>query len=123
MSVSKSHELKSLTTILEKERGSLSVIESQISSLIEDANAVSKRIKNLKSQISKMENNSGLVITEHALLRFVERVHKIDLKKIEGIILSDKIKSAWLSLGNCSIEQDGYKVVIRDNKVVTICEK
>jgi hypothetical protein len=78
-------------------------------------NAISKEICELHSQTP--------VITEHALLRYVERILHIDLSTIKKEILSDANVKIIDELRSCKIPVNGkYKVVVKNKSVVTIEE-
>lgn len=67
-----------------------------------------KQIKNLNSQISLKQsvkstlqkeldslkaNSKDIIVSEHAMIRYLQRVYKLDLEKIEKEILTDDLKS------------------------------
>jgi len=81
-------------------------------------NAVRQRTI-VEVQISKLKKaGQKPIVSEHAILRFLERVRGIDMKSIEEEILSHVGKS--LPGGKVTMSVDEYKIVAKDNVVVTI---
>ena len=67
-----------------------------------------------------MEGNK-IFVSEHAMLRYIERVLGIDLKEIERRILTDEVKEQYKIVGNGRFPiNDEFRALIRDNVVVTI---
>ena len=73
--------------------------------------------KSLKNFVSSKE---GLVVTEHALLRYCERVLKIDLEKAKTEIVTETLKEQVEKLGNGEYPNGDFRVVIREGQVVSV---
>ena len=54
------------------------------------------------------------------MLRYIERVIGIDLQDIKDKIVNENDKTYIKTFGNCKINKEGFKVVVRDNVVVTV---
>lgn len=108
---------------------------TRISNLIRENNLIDNDIRNLQNK--KRENNKlkfsleqqlkeleekELQITEHALLRYCERILKINTEEIKNLILSKEIldQIKVLGINGKFVHSDGFRVVVKDNKVVTI---
>lgn len=108
---------------------------TRISNLIKENNLIDNDIRNLKNK--KRENNKlkfsleqqlkelqdrELQVTEHALLRYCERILEIDMEEIKELILSKEIleQVEVLGVNGKFVHSDGFRVIIKDNKVVTI---
>jgi hypothetical protein len=61
-------------------------------------------------------------VTDHFLLRYIERVHGVDMQKLRKHILTDKMKLA-LKSGAKSVTFDGYRYIIEDGQLVTVYRK
>ena len=61
-------------------------------------------------------------LTDHALLRYLERIEGIDIPAIRSGIMTDKVIAA-IKAGASSITVSGAKFRIVDNNLVTIIEK
>ena len=46
----------------------------------------------IKRRVKKLKEGNKVIVSEHAMLRYIERVLGIDLKEIENRILTDEIK-------------------------------
>ena len=72
------------------------------------------------------ERKKKLVISEHAILRYIERVMGIDLEELKAKILPEDVLKKIKALEGvdgtypCS---EGFKVRIRDRTIVTILTK
>lgn len=118
-------ELKSVRTRIGKARAEWEVLEKEKKELYLKLDAKRDEINKLK-QIEKdilkeEEANSDPIITEHAVLRYIERMMELDLDGITKVILPDKTKELIKQLGDGTYTVDGkYKAVVKNNAVVTI---
>lgn len=58
------------------------------------------------------------IVTDHALLRWLERVHGIDMEKFRcdlDVIVRDAVRA-----GAKALNRDGFKYVIENGKLVTV---
>lgn len=63
------------------------------------------------------------IVTEHALLRWLERVHGLDLKAVEREILGEGRGGMILLLENGRIPcWEGVRLVVKQRKVVTVLD-
>ncbi len=81
-----------------------------------------KLIKNYEEELIKLKNsNSALIVSEHAILRYLERVYKLDLFKIEAEIASQELFTKVQEFGSGTYTStEGYRVKVVDGVVVTI---
>ena len=80
------------------------------------------RLDALKSEIGR--RTAPVVepkVSEHAMLRYISRVHGIDLKELESHILTEGLKNA-MKLGASTYKVDGYRYSIKNNVVTTIMD-
>jgi hypothetical protein len=61
-------------------------------------------------------------VTDHFLLRYIERVHGVDMQKLREHILTDKMKLA-LHSGAKSVTSNGYRYIIEDGQFITVYKK
>lgn len=64
---------------------------------------------------------NGSVLTDHALVRYMERVLKIDIETLKNEIVSENIMKA-IETGASSITFNGFRYVISNGKIVTVTE-
>lgn len=103
---------------LKSERDSL---RGRISSLQKQSGAISERIKMINCDIYKIEQKSdGLRVSDHAIVRYVERVLGVDTEDICKEII-DKVDVMHNQLGNGKYPiGHGSKAVINQGVIVTI---
>lgn len=80
--------------------------------------------KNIKSFKQKVKDRKVPIVTEHAMLRYVEHVYGINLEDIQNNILTDRNVLAYKTLGNGRYPVgdigSGCKAVIKNGSVVTV---
>lgn len=82
----------------------------------------SKTIRELEAKIESMKVRD-LTVSEHAFLRFFERVLGYDLRQIEVQMVSPSIKELYAKLGDGEYPGNGFKVRIRNGTVITVIGK
>lgn len=79
-------------------------------------NSIKKEIE----QLEKIENNEFRV-SEHAIIRYFERVKGIDIEEVQKEILNEKIKDMTKTIGcNGTFPNNGFSVIIKDSTVTTV---
>jgi len=84
---------------------------------LKTAQADLKRINGLISKIS----NKELVVSEHAILRYLQRYYKVNLEEIQKELLTDDLRAyvEYQGDGEYGIGR-GLKALVRNNTIVTI---
>ena len=67
-----------------------------------------------------LECQKDPIISEHALLRFFERVKGFDLEQVKAEILTEQVKVLIRQLGSGVYPVNGFKIKVKDGTVVTI---
>lgn len=113
-------------------------LQSQLNKMISDAEAlkieVSNKeqeykqkldaIKKLKSEMSKLNDTKVCRVSEHAVVRYFERVKGFNIEQVEKEILSDDVmKLAEHFGGNGTYPVNGFSVVMKNYIVTTIVNK
>ena len=119
------HELKSLQGRRDKMRQVISICESEVRDKHKELNQKNKELNDKKKQlnlilknIKDIENNNDVVISEHAILRYLERVKGFNLEDIKNEMLDVTTKDTLKVLPVNKIKCDGYNLIIK-NKVIT----
>lgn len=123
MSVKTSHELKQLQS--RKEKLLLDVDESfkQRQEADRQYQTIKKTLDELNQQILRLQQQSRKpVVTEHALLRYCERVKGIDLEKAKEEILSEEVLKYIDMFGSGTFRFNGIGLVVKDRSVITIID-
>lgn len=123
MSVAVAHELKGLQTQRNKLRGEIAATGAQIGTLTKQMAASQKHLSGIEKAISKIENdNREFVVTEHALLRFLERVDGIDMEQLKTRVLPDGARALAEAMGSGTFPAGTHRVVIKAKSVVSVLE-
>lgn len=107
MGLATSHSLKSLHVTESKLRHQIKEAKNQISNAEGTMKACKEHLEKVQEEISFIESDKELTVSEHAILRYIERHTDIDLHKIV-----DEIKSL-----------DSNFIVRRGNTIVTILDE
>lgn len=81
---------------------------------------LAKDIFNKKVE-KKIDKKINLKITEHGLLRYLERVKRVDLDSIKSEILEIFYKDEFRKNGE--FEKNGVRYIIQGNKIITVINK
>ncbi len=82
-----------------------------------------KGIAKLQSQINNLviKQPEGIVISDHARIRYLERVKGVNMDGVDKAILPEESAVIAKELGDCKINTPGgFKSVIRNSVVVTV---
>ena len=78
------------------------------------------RLADVRQELARrMKPSPEPRISDHAMLRYVERVMGIDVEAIRTEILTDHVKSA-LRTGATGVTVNGVKMVAKDGCIVTV---
>lgn len=119
------HELKQLQVIMEKKKAELGAAKKEQTDLSVKASEIGSKATDLKNEIQDIveklsKHNSEPTISEHALIRYCQRVLNIDTDKIIKEILDEKTIDQIKTISSGKIPKDDYIVVVKNNVVVSI---
>ena len=122
MSVKDSQELKGLQTRLTKALQNHKQLKSESLDIDKEINNTVTRMNVLHAQIEKIKaRNKDILVTEHAILRYVERCMGFDLDQIRNEILTDSLKTQIKSLGDGKYPvAEGCRAIVKNNTIITI---
>lgn len=116
------HELKALQGQKQRIIEEKNVIKTQQQELKAKFDSLSSRERNIDDQIKALSAKE-LVISEHALLRFIERAMGFDLEAIKKTMLPDETKKLLETMGDGAWPlPSGFKAKVKDRTIVTIVE-
>ena len=100
-------------------------LEKQIKDEKNNIHRLGQKINSLNQKLNRATKGAiELTVSDHAVLRYIERVMKIDVDKIKSIILTDDIKAFSNSFGGQgTFAGESFKAMLKDNTVVTITNK
>jgi hypothetical protein len=76
-------------------------------------------IQSLTDKLKEM-NKGDIKITEHAILRYIERVLGINIEQIEKSILEELDLETIEKIGNGTYPVRDFNVVIKENFIITV---
>lgn len=80
-----------------------------------------KQIKEVEQKIHKLKGyGDSIIVSEHAILRYLERVYGLDLGKIKKEILPERIAAQAKAIGNGRYGVIDHTLLIKNNVVVTV---
>ena len=118
-------KIKNLQVLITKLNSDISYLKSQQDEILSQITLKQSQINKYQKEIDLLQKNSDdIIISEHALLRYLQRVYKLDITKIEHEIIDQKTKQKIKQCGNgkYKVENDFY-IKVQDNVVVTVLEK
>ena len=121
MAIKGKEELKKLNTLQVKLQSEIEAIKIEMEILNNKLQSAERNLGKIREEIKKLKEGNKIIVSEHAMLRYIERVLGIDLKEIERRILTDEVKEQYKIVGNGRFPiNDEFRALIRDNVVVTI---
>jgi hypothetical protein len=94
-------------------------------SLVDDLNAKAKQKLRIKAELTKtvLEDDDAVIVSDHAIVRYLERIEGIDIEKLKKMIVGDgRIAQAvkTLSSGIFPSEDGVFMLIVKDKVVVTV---
>ncbi|XVJ69926.1 MAG: hypothetical protein HEQ39_09895 [Rhizobacter sp.] len=86
-------------------------------------NRCNQRIAKLSAQLAAQEQNKDVRVSDHALLRYIERAMGVDLDKFRAAILTEQNRKAIEFAGDCTIKSGGVEFLVKNRTVVTVIAK
>ena len=78
-----------------------------------------KKIQEIDTEILKLSDRS-IIITEHAILRYIERVLKINIEELKDAILDKESENLIKIMKPKKLKRDGYSLIVSGNTITTI---
>ena len=92
MGLSASHELKQLNTRLTKAKVEADQAKDIAKEAQRNSNKLQQNVANIEKQIKVLQDQSKeMIVSEHALLRFIERIYEVDLDELKNQIITDEV--------------------------------
>lgn len=120
MSAKNSETLKQLNTRKTKLEAELKFLADERSAAMSKYDKAVNQIKQIESDIEQLTKTDPIV-TEHAIIRYMERVRNYDFEVISAEILTEALRAQIMSFGNGKYPiGNGFKAVVKDNSIVSI---
>ncbi|MDD5651240.1 MAG: hypothetical protein PHF86_12625 [Candidatus Nanoarchaeia archaeon] len=110
----------------------LANLKSKLETLIGQRNDLNKEINRTQNDIQKneleqkhlLEDSKKPIVTEHAIIRYLERVYKMDIEKIESEILTPDVETMIQTLKSGRFHKEiadiPFTIVFKEKVVTTI---
>jgi TolA-binding protein len=117
--------LKGLRTQETRVRGQLDQLKQDQAKVSREITTLSEQLKNIQTEIESLKSPEEILITEHAILRYLERVKGIDIEAIKQEILPKNVRDQAMVLGGSSGKYPTatHTVIVKTGVVVTIIPK
>lgn len=121
LAIKQKEELKKLQSLLIKQKSEIDLIKRERQLINERLSVAERNLKNTEEELKKLKTGNKIIVSEHAVLRYLERTMELDLKAVENEILTEETVKQYRMLGNGKYPvSNGCKAVIKDNVVLTI---
>lgn len=128
--INESVELKNLQTQVTKTEAELRIVrdeEKQALAKVKEINdkvsRMHRRLENLRKQIKVLKANAKeVVVSEHALLRYLERIKGVDLDAIRREMIPERTAEAIKKIRSGTFTTSSCTLKVRDGVVNTVLE-
>jgi predicted nucleic acid-binding Zn-ribbon protein len=115
------HELKELQVRLTKAQAEAETAQGELGRAQQKYRDAVQLVEQLRSRLTNASQKP--VVSEHALLRYIERFHGINLEEIRAKILTERNVAAIARLGTGKYPiEGGGRAVVKGNTVVSVVE-
>ena len=121
--VQTAQELKGLQTQLSKARAEESTLKTEAAALQRKHTQARQAVQSLEKRIEELSRTAPEpTVSEHALLRYLERVKGVDLEALRQEILDNGTADAIAFAGNGRIKKGGTDItlIVQNSVVVTV---
>jgi hypothetical protein len=121
--MSNPHDLKSLNTQLLLAKAQAVEAERELSLANQKLTTAKARQRALEAKLATL-TSAEPTVTEHAILRYLERTYGLDLKELALQVLPDSVRQQVKALGKGKYPVgNSHYVVVKNNVVVTVLGK
>lgn len=114
-------KVKALQSQLKNMISDSEILKIELSNKQKDYTLKLSNIKKLKQEIDKLNSSTELNVSEHAIVRYFERVKGFDIEEIKKEILTKQIISQVEVLGGTGkYPNQDFSVVMKEFTVTTI---
>ncbi len=113
--------LKPLQTLSVRLNEEYAVLEQQAAHIGTQIAVNRTEFAKVQKQIAQLTKKE-IQVTEHALLRYVERVLNVDINQLKSNILTDNNRAIidFAGSGTCRIKSNGIEFVVKDRQVISV---
>lgn len=123
MSLDNTEQIMQLRALLKRMDREIFDLQMQRNRDMHQAQAIKKEKRDIVKRIDLLARERSIV-TDHAVLRYLQRVKGIDIEAVRDEILAHDAAGLIDQLGNAKIPiGNGCRIVVEDYTVVTVLEK
>ncbi|HJT72652.1 MAG TPA: hypothetical protein VJ720_01515 [Chitinophaga sp.] len=111
--------LKGLQTHLNERSSERQVLLFKLNGLNDQLRQCNKEINQTEKMIRLLKDRD-LIVSEHAIVRYLERVETVNPSEVPRKILTDKLREMVATLGNGTYPVNDFLVVVKNNVVITV---
>lgn len=117
----KGSQIKSIQVLISKTNIEIDNIKAQQTLLQSSMDKQLAQLKKYQEELLSLQMDSKeIIISEHAILRYLERVYKLDVTKLYKEIVTPKVQEQIKEFGNGTYSVEAFSIKVVDNVVVTI---
>lgn len=115
-------KIKQLQSQLNKLVIDSDAIKNEISIKSRELNQKTIEVNRLKNEIKLLNNDKKIKVSEHAILRYLERTKGLNIEEIENEIVSEQIINLVDKLGGSGVfpNDKGFSLKMKDFTITTI---
>lgn len=114
-------QYKQLQSQLNTMLGDSDALKIEVANKQREYNQKLQAIEKLKNEMAKLNNKESLKVSEHAIVRYFERVKGFDIEQVKKEILSEQVVKLVEQLGgNGQYPNERFSVVMKNYTVTTI---
>lgn len=109
---------KELHKLIEESYG----LQAELISIKSDKQSIVDKLKHVESKIEDIKNAQlEIVVSDHAIIRYLERVENLDIEAIKKKIATDKVSELINKLGNGVFPvNDVFKITVNKKVITTV---
>lgn len=118
--------IKSYQAMVEKLESDCAALQSYVSTQQSELAMKKKTLQKLNEKLERLikPNDGEIYVTEHAVIRYMQRVLNIDFDKFRKEILSEKVQMQIIEIGDGNfpiiVNDKSFTLVVRNGHVITI---
>ncbi|MDD2904787.1 MAG: hypothetical protein PHW94_07680 [Sulfurimonas sp.] len=117
----KGSQIKSIQVLISKTNIEIDNIKAQQKVLQSSMDKQLAQLKKYQEELLSLQMDSKeIIISEHAILRYLERVYKLNITKLYKEIVTPKVQEQIKEFGNGTYSVEAFSIKVVDNVVVTI---
>jgi hypothetical protein len=114
-------QIKGIQVLISKATLEIDNIKVQQKILQSSMDKQLSQLKKYQEELLALQMNSReIIISEHAILRYLERVYKLDVRKLYKEIVTPKVQEQIRTFGNGTYSVEAFSIRVVDNVVVTV---